>query len=82
MDLDTKKERNGNYERNLEGNESRTKEIFSSEVYNVEIKLSREAQDKLCEEYRKGSKRTQMRYQKLAWELEKEASKIYNIWAL
>lgn len=80
--MDIKEERNGNYEKDLEGNESRTKDAFSSKVHKVEIKWSRERQDKLHGRYGKRSKRTQIRYQKSAWELEKEAFKTYDIRAL
>ena len=81
-DSDTEEEGNGNHEKDLEGDESRTEEAVSSEVHKVEIKWSREGQDKLCGGYGKGSKRTQMRHQKSARELEKEASKTYDIRAL
>ena len=66
----------------LKGDESRTEEAVSSEFYKVEIKWSSEGQDKLCGGYGKGSKRTPMRHQKSARELEKEASKTYDIRAL
>lgn len=67
-DSDTEDEENGNHEKDLEGNESRTEEAVSSEVHKVEIKWSREGQDKLRGGYGKGSKRTQMRHQKSARE--------------
>ena len=67
-DSDTEDEENGNHEKKLEGNESRTEEAVSSEVHKVEIKWSREGQDKLRGGYGKVSKRTQMRHQKSARE--------------
>lgn len=81
-DSDTEEEGNGNHENDLEGNESRTEEAVSSEVPKVEIKWNREEEDKLRGGYGKGSKRTRMRQQKSARELEKEASKTYDIRAL
>lgn len=81
-DSDTEEEGNGNHENDLEGNESRTEEAVSSEVPKVEIKWNREGEDKLRGRYGKGSKRTRMRQQKSARELEKEASKTYDIRAL
>ncbi len=79
IDSDIEEERNGNHENNLQGNKSRTEEVVSSEVPKIEIKWNKEGGDKLCGGYRKGSKRTRMRQQKSARELEKEASKTYDI---
>lgn len=78
-DLDTKKEKNGNHKKDLESDEFRVKEVVSSEIHKVETKWSRKKHNKLGEGYGKESKKTQITPQKLAWELEKEASKIYDI---
>lgn len=56
--LDIEEEKNGNHKNNLEGDEIRIEEVVSSEVYKVEIKWSKEGQNKLCVKYRKKSKRT------------------------
>lgn len=61
-DLDIKKKENGNHEIDLKGDESSTEKVVSSEVYKVKIKWSREEKDKLCGEYKKWLKRTQMRH--------------------
>lgn len=74
-DSDTEEGENGNHEKDLEGNESKIEEAVSSEVHKVEIKWSREGQDKLRGGYGKGSKRTQMRHKKSARELRKRSPK-------
>ena len=56
--MDTKEERNGNHENNLESNKSKIKEVVSFEVPKVEIKWNKEEEDELCGGYGKGSKRT------------------------
>ena len=65
-DLETKKERNGNYEIDLKSDESRKEEVVNSEVHKVKVKWSKERQNKLYWEYRKRSKRTQVKHQKSA----------------
>ena len=55
-DLDTEKEGNDDHKMNLKGNESRTKEAVSSEVHKVEIKWSREGQDKLRGDIERGQR--------------------------
>ncbi len=55
-------EGNGNHEMDLKSDESRTEEAVTSEVHKVEIKWSREGQDKLRGRDEKGSKKTQMRH--------------------
>lgn len=81
-ETDTEEEGNGNHENDLEEDESKTEEAASSGIHKVEIKWNREGEEKLRGGYGKGSRRTQMRKQKSTRELEKEASKKYDIRAL
>ena len=67
--------------KNLEG-QSKTEQAISHKASQVELKWKKEGENNLCGGYGKGLKRTQMRHNKLAQDLEKEASKIYNIQAI
>ena len=66
----------------LDLEEFRTERAVSPEACKTQIKWKKEGEDKLCGAYGKGSRRTQMRHQKSARELQKEGSKSYNIQAL
>lgn len=61
---------------------SRTKQAYSSKVHKTQVKCNEKGEDKLCETYSKGSRKTQMQYQKSTCELQNERLKIYNIQAL
>lgn len=77
-DSDTEEEEgNNNHENDLEEDESKIEEAASSEIHKFEIKWNREGEEKLCGVYRKKLRRTQMRKQKSAWELEKKAFQTY-----
>lgn len=65
-----------------EEEQSRTEQAVSPKVSKVEIRWNKEGEQNLHGGYGKGSKRTQMRHNKSARDLEKEASKTYNIQAL
>ena len=60
----------------------KTEQAVSLVVCKKEVKWNKEKEDRLCRSYGKGSRSIQMRKQRSAWELEKEASKTYNIQAL
>lgn len=75
-DSDTEKERNSNYDNDLEGDESKTEKAASFKIHKVEIKWNRKGEEKLCERYGKGSRKTQIRNLKSARKLEKEVSKL------
>lgn len=62
--------------------ESRTEQAVSPEVRKTQIRWNKEGEGKLRGAYSKGSRRTQIRHQKSACELQKEGSKTYNIQAL
>ena len=64
------------------GPESRTEKEAVLETRPGEIQWNREGEKKLREGYGKGSRATTERRKKVAKELEKEASKMYNIMAL
>lgn len=66
----------------MEIEEPRTEQAVSPVVCKKEVKWNKEGEDRLRGSYGKGSRSTQMRKQRSAWELEKEASKTYNIQAL
>ena len=65
-----------------EGEQSKTEQAVSHKASQVELKLKKEGEHNLRDGYRKGSKRTQMKHNKSARDLEKEASKTYNIQVL
>ena len=67
--------------KNLEG-QSKTEQAISHKASQVELKWKKEGENNLRGGYGKGSKRTQMRHNKSARDLEKEALKTYNIQAL
>ena len=67
--------------KNLEG-QSKTEQAISHKASQVELKWKKEGENNLRGGYGKGSKRTQMRQNKSARDLEKEALKTYNIQAL
>ena len=62
--------------------ESRTEQAVSSKVCKTQIRWNKKGEDKLRGAYGKESRRIQMRHQKSAHKLQKEASKTYNIQAL
>lgn len=64
------------------GEQSRTEQTVSPKASKVEIRWNREGKQNLFGGYRKGSKRILMRRNKSARELEKDASRTYNIQAL
>ena len=65
-----------------EEEQSRTEQAVSPKPSKTEIRWNKEGEQSLRGGYGKGSKRTQMRHNKSARDLEKEASKIYDIQAL
>ena len=82
-DSDSEEEGDGNEdESNTEIEEPRTEQAVSPVVCKKEVKWNKEGEDRLRGSYGKGSRSTQMRKQRFARELEKEASKTYNIQAL
>ena len=82
MNSDTEEEGDDVAELDLDLEEPRIKQAVSLDVSKTEIRWNKEGENRLCKGYGKGSKRTQMRHQKSAYELRKEASKTYNIQAL
>ena len=79
---DTEEEGDDVAESDLDLEEPRIKQAVSPDVSKTEIRWNKEGEDRLRGGYGKGSRRTQMRHQKSARELRKEASKTYNIQAL
>ena len=65
-----------------EGEQSKTEQAVSHKASQVELKWKKEGEYNLRGRYGKGSKGTQMRHNKSARDLEKEASKTYNIQVL
>lgn len=62
--------------------QSKTEQAVSHQASQAELKWKKDGENNLRGGYRKGSKSTQMRHNKSARDLEKEASKTYNIQAL
>lgn len=65
-----------------EEEQSSTQQDISHKASKIEIKWNKKEEQNLCGGYGKGLKRTQMRHNKSVRDLEKEASKRYNIEAL
>ena len=82
MDLNIKKENNNNYENNIKRDKFRTEKTTSFIVYKNEIIQNKKEKPKLCKRYRIRSKRIKIKNQKSAYELEKNALKIYKIYIL
>ncbi len=82
-DSDSEEEGDGDEdESDIEIEVPRTEQTVSPVVCKKEVKWNKEGEDKLRGSYGKGSRSTQMRKQRSARKLEKEASKTYNIQAL
>lgn len=82
-DSDSEDEVSGDVdEKDLERGQSKTELAVSPRAPQIELKGKKEVEQKLCGGYGKGSKRTQIRHNKSAWDLEIEASKIYKIQTL
>ena len=82
-DSDSEDEGSGDVDgEDLEGGQSKTEQAVSPKASQIELKWKKEGEQNLCGGYRKGSKRTQMRHNKSAQDLDTEASKTYNIQAL
>lgn len=84
-ETDSKKEEEGSGDvdgKDLEGEQSKTEQAVSPNDSQIELKWKTEGEQNLRGGYGKGSKRTQMRHNKSARDLETEASKTHNIHAL
>ena len=82
-EIDSDSEEEGELdEKDWEEEQSSTQQDVSCISSKVEIKWNKEGEQNLRGGYGKGSKRTQMRHNKSVRDLEKEASKTYNIEAL
>ena len=78
-DSDSKKESNDEDDKNLKEEHPKTEKEASPEVLKQELKWNKEEESSLCGGYGVGSRLSRKREGKLAWELEKEGSKSYNI---
>lgn len=56
--MDIQEKKIDNYENDLKRDKSKTKKATSSKTHNVKIKENREREEKLCERYGNGLKKT------------------------